>query len=122
MGDYDMRGKYDFREPLMAEDNGLYITAAQMQFFLNRPKGEEMFANAEEEFIKYYKNCCLYNIVYDMMDDDERCATMYWDATNESVALSFNIHGPVAKELAKFAKISDEDDYDEPDHPFGIIE
>ncbi len=106
----------------MAEDNGLYITAAQMQFFLNRPKGEDKFSQADEEFIKYYKNCCLYNIVYDMMDDDEGCATMYWDSTNESVALSFNIHGTVAKELSKFSKISDDDDYNEPDHPFGIFE
>jgi len=98
------------------------ITAAQMQFFLNRPHGEDKFTKADEDFIKYYKNCCLYNIVYDMMEEDEKCATMYWDSTNESVALSFNIHGKVAKELAKVADISDEDDYDDPEHPFGIFE
>jgi len=122
MGNYDMRGKYDFREPLMAEDNGLYITAAQMQFFLNRPRGEEKFKDADDEFLKYYKNCCLYNIVYDMMDEDEGCATMYWDSKSESVALSFNIHGEVAKELARFSNLAEEEDYDDPDHPFGIFE
>ena len=106
----------------MAEDNGLYITAAQMQFFLNRPKGEDKFAKADAEFINYYKNCCLYNIVYDMMEENHKCAIMYWDNSSESVALSFNIHGEVAKELAKFSNLAEEEDYDDPDHPFGIFE
>lgn len=120
----DMRGKYDFREPLLIEDNGLYITAAQMQFYLNRPNGTKEFENADENFMKYYKNCCLYNVVYDMMEEDPDCARMYWDTTNNSVAVSFSLNGNVAKTLAKLAEEEEEeeDEFDDPEHPFGIFE
>ena len=117
-----MRGKYDFREPLLAEDNGLYITAAQMQFYLNRPKGKEEFEHADERFMKYYKNCCLYNVVYDMMEEDSSCAKMYWDSVTGSVAISFSINGDVAKTLSQFADIIDDDDYEDPEHPFGSFQ
>ncbi len=117
-----MRGKYEFREPLLVEDNGLYITAAQMQFYLNRPRGLQEFEHADEKFMKYYKNCCLYNVVYDMMESDPECARMYWDHKNDSVAVSFSLNGSVAKVLAKYAKEEEEDDLDDPDHPFGVFE
>ena len=119
-----MRGKYDFREPLLVEDSGAYITAAQMQFFLNRSNGEELFQKADERFIKYYRNCCLYNLVYDMMDKDSTSAKMYWDTTTQSVGLAFPVNGDVSKALSKIAQYFEEDDEyeDEDDDPFGVFE
>ena len=106
----------------MAGDAGLYITAAQMQFFLNRRNGEELFKEADPAFMHYYKNCCLYNLVYDMMEEDDECGKMYWDEKSESVALAFPMKGKVAMELATVASYFVEDDDDEEDEdPFGIF-
>jgi hypothetical protein len=117
-----MRGKYDFREPLYgADDSGLYITAAQMQFFLNRNDGEKLFSKADPRFLKYYKNCTLYNLVYDMMDEDPSCAKMYWDNETDSVALSFPVEGEVSKALTQVAIETDDEDEDYED-PYNIFD
>jgi hypothetical protein len=117
-----MRGKYDFREPLMMDDNGLYITCAQMQFFLNRDDGQKKFKAHDEEFMSYYKNCCLYNLVYDMMEDNPECAKMYWDSENGSVSLTFPVKGYVAQALAEVASVFAYDDEDEDDDDiYGIF-
>ena len=80
-----------------------------------------MMNSASPEFMKYYKNCCLYNLVYDMMEEDPNCGKMYWDPTSESVAMAFPIDGIVAKTLASvslhFAELEDEDD----DEDFGLF-
>lgn len=98
-----------FRLPFMVEKNGLYMTYAQTQFFLNRENGENMMATNSPVFIKYYKNCCLYNLVYDMMEKDPDCAMMYWDSDNETVAMSFSVDGEVAQKLeqAVFGSLDD---------------
>ena len=106
----------------MVDEYGLYITVAQMGFFLNRKNGQEMMDTASPEFMKYYKNCCLYNLVYDMMEEDPNCGKMYWDNLSESVAMSFPIDGKVAKALASvalhFVEAEDEDDDDD----FGLLD
>ena len=118
-----MRGKYDFREPLMMDDAGLYITVAQMQFFLNRRDGEKKFKASDAEFMSYYKNCCLYNLVYDMMEDNPKCAKMYWDTESGSVSLSFPVKGYVAQALAEVASLFSGEDYegDEDEDIYGIF-
>jgi len=117
-----MHGKYDFREPLLIGEDGLYITAAQMQFFLNRKKGEKAFKEGSPEFLHYYKNCCLYNLVYDMMEDDPECGKMYWDEKTHSVALAFPMKGKVALQLATVASFFNEDEDEEDEDPFGIFQ
>lgn len=119
-----MRGKYEFREPLLVDEAGLYITAAQMQFFLNRKNGKKKFKAADAEFISYYKNCCLYNLVYDMMEKNESCAKMYWDENNQAVALAFPMRGRVAAALAEVAALfcgSDGENPDEDEDPFNLF-
>jgi len=105
------------------DDNGLYITVAQMQFFLNRRDGEKKFKASDAEFMSYYKNCCLYNLVYDMMEDNPKCAKMYWDSDTGSVSLSFPVKGYVAQALAEVASVfSDEDDdLESDDDIYGIF-
>jgi hypothetical protein len=110
-----MRGKYEFREPLMMDEHGLYITVAQMHFFLNRPKGKAKFKTADAEFLSYYKNCCLYNLVYDMMEDNPKCAKVFWDSDAGCVSLSFPVRGHVAMALAQVSHIfkAEEEEYDD---------
>lgn len=102
----------------------MYITAAQMQFFLNQTKGKEKFKAGDLEFVSYYKNCCLYNLVYDLMDLHPGCAKMYWDETNQCVALAFPMRGRVALALAEVAAFFGEsggEDLDEDEDTFGIF-
>tara|TARA_R100000008_G_C3463999_1_gene105607 strand:- start:237 stop:557 length:321 start_codon:yes stop_codon:yes gene_type:complete len=100
-----MRNKYSFREPLGRDLNGLYITAAQMQFFLNRPSGEKKFVDGSDEFFDYFYKCAIYNIIWDQLDKDPACASIYWNEEEENLAVKFPKDGSVAKEL-KTKKIS----------------
>ena len=90
----------------------------------NRINGKKKFKSADSEFISYYKNCCLYNLVYDMMEKNENCAKMYWDENSKSVAVSFPMRGRVAMALADVASFfasSDGEDPDEDEDPFGLF-
>ena len=108
----------------MMDDHGLYITVAQMHFFLNRPKGKVKFKSADSEFLSYYKNCCLYNLIYDMMEDNPTCAKMFWDSDVGCVSLSFPVRGHVALALAQVSHIfkpEEDDDDDEDEDTYGIF-
>ena len=94
-----MRKKYTFREPLGKDLNGLYITAAQMRFFLNRRNGEKHFIEGNSSFFEYFYKCAVYNIVWDLLEEDPACATLYWDEHLETVAVKFPMNGKVIKEL-----------------------
>jgi hypothetical protein len=96
--------KYSYREPLLVEVDGLYITVAQMQFFLNSPEGKEQFNSCSKEFSKYYRNCLLYNMIFDMMEEDPECAQMYWDKKTQTIALSFKTGGEVFNAMTEVAK------------------
>jgi hypothetical protein len=85
----------------MTDERGLYITVAQMQFFLNRRGGQKKFDNGDAEFVSYYNNCLAYNVIYDMQEKDPNCAIMYWDSKLNSLAYSFPLSGTVAKTLTK---------------------
>ena len=80
-----MRKKHTFREPLGKDKNGLYITAAQMQFFLNRRNGGKSFILGDSLFFNYFYKCAVYNIIWDLMEKYPTCATIYWDDTYESL-------------------------------------
>ena len=111
-----MREKYSFREPLGKDLNGLYITAAHMQFFLNRRNGSEMFLNGDSEFFEYFYKCAVYNIVWDLMERDPACATIFWDMDSESIGLKFPSNGRVMEELRnKKIKYFFEDEDDDED-------
>ena len=119
-----MRGKYTFREPLLIDDEGLYITAAQMQFFLNRREAKKKFNGADPVFLSYYNNCRLYNFVYDMMEDDPKCARIYWDGEQETIGVAFPMRGKIAKQLASFQNwesLERRDEDEDGDDPFGIF-
>lgn len=94
-----MKNKFSFREPLSFDKNGLYITAGQMQFFLNTPGNEQKFSEGSDEFYDYYYKCGVYNLIWDMIEIDDDCAYMYWDEEEAAVAYKFPDNGEVAQEL-----------------------
>jgi|TARA_R110001583_G_scaffold43028_2_gene136767 hypothetical protein len=96
-----MREKHTFREPLGKDVNGLYITAAQMQFFLNRRKGTEHFLYGDSIFFEYFYKCAVYNIVWDLLEKFPDCATLFWDDVNESIGMKFPLNGRVMQELKR---------------------
>jgi|14_taG_2_1085336.scaffolds.fasta_scaffold94875_2 hypothetical protein len=89
----------EFRKPLGQDPNGLYITKAQLQFFLNRPKGAKEFIERTSNFLSYFYKCAVYNIIWDLMDKDPACAKIYWDPKQEKVAISFPLNGKVVQEF-----------------------
>ena len=96
-----MRKKHSFREPLGTDLNGLYITAAQMQFFLNRRDGQTKFVKGQVEFFQYFYKCAIYNVIWDLQASDPTCASFYWDEIEEAVAVKFPAEGLVMDELKK---------------------
>ena len=109
-----MRNKYSFREPLNEEPDGTYITAGQMQFWLNRSDGTKMFKEGNPEFFSYYNKCRIYNLVSDIMEYDEDSAIMYWDGTKEAVSIAFPADGEVAEHLSGIdLRTESIDDYDD---------
>ena len=115
-----MHDKYDFQEPLNIEPDGTYITVGQMQFFLNRDDGKEKFKAAHSEFMEYYNICRVYNLVSDIMKEDEEAAIMYWDDNKKVVSMGFPTDGVVAKALGQFEpqEIYEQDEDDE----YGLLD
>jgi hypothetical protein len=107
-----MYNKFGFREPLNKEPDGTYITVGQMQFWLNRSKGSEKFKAADPEFLDYYDKCRVYNLVSDIMEENEEAAIMYWDTSTEALAIGYPERGDVADALSSLihANRSEESD------------
>jgi len=96
-----MSKSYSFREPLGKDLNGLYITAAQMQFFLNRRDGGKKFILGHPHFFEYFYKCAIYNIIWDLMDSDPDCATLFWDDKEGALGVKFPPYGKVMSELKR---------------------
>jgi hypothetical protein len=109
-----------FREPvLLDKESGLYITVAQLEFFLNSREGLKQFKTGDPIFLGYYRNCCLYNLIYDMMEEDPGSADMYWDSAKEEVAFSFPVQGRVSKALSEIEYM--DDDEEEGEDPWNLF-
>ena len=103
-------GDSSYREPLMVDDDGLYITVAQMGFFFNRKNGKKKFDAAHSDFLSYYNHCRLYNLIYDMMEEDPDCAKLYWDHEKGTIALSFPMKGKIANAISDVGEIFETED------------
>jgi len=108
-----MHDHFDFNQPVNREDDNTYITVAQMKFFFNRDYGKEKFQCRDEEFIEYYNLCRVYNLVSDLMENDEDAAIMYWDEKKEVVSMGFPTDGTVAKALSGIEPHATFDSHDE---------
>ena len=92
--------EFDFNEPLNEEPDGTYITIGQMQFFLNRKNGQQLFKEGSVEFLEYYNLCRIYNLVSELMEEDKESAIMYWDSKKSIVSMGFPSKGSVALALS----------------------
>jgi len=111
-----MDNNSSFYEPMNIEPDGTYITSGQMKFFFNRDFGKEKFEVRNPEFMEYYDLCRVYNLVSDIMEDDEDSAIMYWDEKKEVVSLGFPASGLVAHAMSGinphgFMEESDDEDW-----------
>lgn len=90
--------EFEFREPFDTDENGFYITIAQANFWLNNQDGEYDPFNSPD-FLEYYRKCCFYNFVYDMLEEDPTCGMMFWDSKKECISLAFPTDGIIARKL-----------------------
>ena len=88
-------------DPLLIDEDGLYITAGQMKFWLTRKGGKDFCKRGTSDFFRYYDSCRTYNLVSDLMREEPNCAFLYWDAEREAPAFSFPSSGTVAYEFTK---------------------
>jgi|ETNvirenome_6_85_1030632.scaffolds.fasta_scaffold02870_7 hypothetical protein len=107
-----------YREPIRADTDGTYLTVAQLRFFINQVDGLQAFKERSPEFIEYVNLCRVYNLVFDMMEEDEDCAIMYWDDRKKVVSLGFPADGKVAKAIATVTMRTREDWPKYKDHPY----
>ena len=93
-----MKEKNDLPEdPLLVDEDGLYITIGQMQFWLNDRNNRKLFREGSTEFFKFYDACRAYNMISDMIVEDPDCAYLYWDQKRGVPAFSFPVKGSVTQ-------------------------
>jgi hypothetical protein len=118
-----MHDKFEFREPLNIEPDGTYITAGQMQFYLNRPQGVKNFKAASKNFVEYYNICRVYNLISDIMEDEPESAIFYWNPIEEKISMAFPSEGAVAMNLSTIEphRSDGEEVSEDDDDPWGLF-
>lgn len=91
----------NFREPYDIDENGMYITESQINFFANRPNGLAKIDSDSEEFNRYCLMCQIHNLVYDLSEKDNSEGYIYWDDKKECTGIWFPLNGKVADKLRK---------------------
>ena len=91
----------EFRKPVYVDPKGLYLTVAQIQFFLNRRRGYEHVKRNSPQIKEYYLRCIVYNFVWDLMEEDSTVADLCWDTKSETIMLRFPHNGVIMEELSK---------------------
>ena len=83
-------------EPFVIDPHGLYITVAQMRFWLNSKRGRRLFRTGDSQFLRYFHSCRTYNLISDMLDEEPNCAKLYWDVDKGAPGFTFPANGEVA--------------------------
>jgi hypothetical protein len=95
----------DFRVPIHLDHSDLYITEAQLQFYLNdlSPtfKVKDILSDGQvsRDFILYYEKCATYNLIWDLSDRYPKSSKMYWDEKHQEFRITYPKDGIVFKEL-----------------------
>ena len=93
---------YDLSTPVLVDGSGLYMTVAQMRYWLTKENGKKLFSTGSNIFNDYYNSCRAYNLISDLLDEDPSCAYLYWDSTKGCPVFSFSKTGLVSKALIRF--------------------
>tara|TARA_R110000744_G_scaffold58009_1_gene121271 strand:+ start:120 stop:437 length:318 start_codon:yes stop_codon:yes gene_type:complete len=105
-----MKEKNDLpSDPLLIDEDGLYITLSQMQFWLNDRGNRKLFREANAKFFKFYDACRAYNMISDMIVEDVDCAYLYWDEKRGVPAFSFPVKGSVTEAFIELGLLEDID-------------
>ena len=97
----------EFRVPIYLDNEDLYITEAQMQFYLNRlspsPKVKDILnaGKVSKDFLIYYEKCVVYNLIWDLADKYPRSSKMYWDDNFLEFRIKYPKDGMVFKALKR---------------------
>jgi len=91
----------NFRKPVFVDMKGLYLTQAQLQFFLNRRRGYDHIKRNSAQFREYFSKCLIYNYVWDLMEADPTVADLCWDNKSETLVLKFPHNGIIMDELTR---------------------
>ena len=97
----------EFRVPIYLDNEDLYITEAQMQFYLNgRPPAFRVSDILSEgkvckNFLVYYEKCVVYNLIWDLAERYPRSSKMYWDDNSQEFRITYPKEGMVFKALKK---------------------
>tara|TARA_R110002051_G_scaffold157238_2_gene228857 strand:+ start:427 stop:750 length:324 start_codon:yes stop_codon:yes gene_type:complete len=95
--------------PLHHDEDGGYITNAQMQFYLNRQSSQDYIVN-HSKFLKYLDACKKYNMISDCMESDESSAKMVWDHKKQAISFIFPSDGEVAENMLLLYDWEEKDD------------
>ena len=96
-----------FRSPIHLYDDHLYITEAQLRFYMNgldKPvRLSEILSEGlvSKEFMDYYEKCVAYNLIWDLSQSFPKSSQMYWDDENKEFKITFTKSGIVARNLKK---------------------
>ena len=97
----------EFRVPMHLDHGDLYITEAQMQFYLNRLphsfKVRDILSEGKVsvDFLIYYEKCTVYNLIWDLTEKYPRSSKMYWDDNFQEIRITYPKDGIVFKVLKK---------------------
>ena len=100
----------EYHEPIYFDKTGCYITVPQLRFFINRKDGRRKFISGSTEFVEYFQTCRSYNLISDLMLEDENCSTMYWDEKLKTAVFSFPVNGKVARKFSEVGILPAEKD------------
>ena len=97
----------NFRIPIHLDHGDLYITEAQLQFYLNNLpsvfKVKDIMSEGEvsKEFLTYYEKCVTYNLIWDLSERYPRSSKLYWDDQHQEFRITYPKDGMVFKSLKK---------------------
>ena len=99
--------KSKFRSPLYLDDDYLYITEAQLQFYINGLENPTKISDimsggmVSAKFMDYYEKCVAYNVIWDLSQSFPKSSQMYWDDAVMEFKITFPKTGIVARNLKK---------------------
>ena len=97
----------NFRIPIHLDHGDLYITEAQLQFYLNdlptsfKIKDIMDEGQVSKEFVSYYEKCVTYNLIWDLSERYPRSSKLYWDDQYREFRITYPKDGIVFKSLKK---------------------
>mgnify|MGYP003648117246 FL=1 len=95
----------DFRVPIHLDHKDLYITEAQLQFYLNGVsksfKAQDILDDGQvsKDFIVYYEKCVTYNLIWDLSEIHPKSSKLYWDDSHKEFRITYPKDGLVFRSL-----------------------